>query len=41
MQSRLIYGTRNVYMITNVFETSYILNNKIDLSTKPDTIGVD
>ena len=33
-QSRLIYGTRNVYMITNVLETSYILNNKIDLSTK-------
>ena len=33
-QLRLIYGTRNVYMITNVLETSYILNNKIDLSTK-------
>ena len=33
-QSRLIYGTRDVYMITNVLETSYILNNKIDLSTK-------
>ena len=32
--TRIIFGLRNVHMITNVLEGTYILNNKIDFSTK-------
>ena len=33
-ETRLIFGKRDVFMITNVLEGSYILNNKMDFSTK-------
>ena len=32
--TRLVFGQRDVFMITNVLEGAYILNNKIDFSTK-------
>mgnify|MGYP001197675383 CR=1 FL=1 len=32
--TRVVFGERDVFMITNVLEGSYILNNKLDLSTK-------
>ena len=33
-ETGLVFGQRDVFMITNVLEGSYILNNKIDFSTK-------
>jgi hypothetical protein len=33
-ETRFVFGERDVFMITNVLEGSYILNNKMDFSTK-------
>ena len=33
-QTRYIFGIRDVFMVTNVLEGSYILNNTMDVSTK-------
>ena len=33
-ENRFVYGERDVFMITNVLEGTYILNNKMDFSTK-------
>ncbi|MBT6816029.1 MAG: carbohydrate binding family 9 domain-containing protein [Flavobacteriales bacterium] len=33
-ETRFVFGKRDVFMITNVLEGSYILNNKMDFSTK-------
>ena len=33
-ETRLVFGNRDVFMITNVLEGTYILNNKMDFSTK-------
>ena len=33
-ENRFVFGKRDVFMITNVLEGSYILNNKMDFSTK-------
>ena len=33
-QTDIIFGVRDVYMITNVLSANYIVNNKMDLSVK-------
>lgn len=33
-KTRFVFGERDVFMITNVLEGTYILNNKMDFSTK-------